>query len=107
MSDVTTIFLIIAVAVVLFEALRQREASPAELTAALVHDIGDVLAPVNHSQLAASIVRPYVRPEVTWVVQMHGLFQQHYYGAHTGVDPDAREVHPEQREREQHDVRPR
>ena len=63
------------------------------IVAALVHDIGDVLAPVNHSQLAASIVRPYVRPEVTWVVQMHGLFQQHYYGEHTGADPDAREVH--------------
>lgn len=61
------------------------------IVAALVHDIGDGLAPANHSQLAASIIRPYVREEVTWVVHMHGLFQQHYYGQHVGLDPDARE----------------
>ena len=63
------------------------------VVAALVHDIGDALAPLNHSQLAASIVRPYVRPEVTWVVLMHGLFQQHYYGHHTGADPNARDAY--------------
>ena len=63
------------------------------IVAALVHDIGDGLAPANHSQLAASIIRPYVREEVTWVVLMHGLFQQHYYGQHLGLDPDAREAY--------------
>jgi predicted HD phosphohydrolase len=63
------------------------------IVAALVHDIGDVLAPENHSQLAAAILRPYVRPEVTWVVAMHGVFQQHYYGHHIGLDPDAREAY--------------
>ena len=63
------------------------------IVAALVHDIGDGLAPANHSQFAASIIRPYVRDEVTWVVNMHGLFQQHYYGHHVGLDPDAREAH--------------
>lgn len=63
------------------------------IVAALVHDIGDGLAPANHSQLAASIIRPYVREEVTWVVTMHGLFQQHYYGQHVGLDPDAREAY--------------
>lgn len=47
---------------------------------ALVHDLGDELAPYNHSQLAASIIRPYVRAEVTWVVHHHGLFQKAYYG---------------------------
>jgi predicted HD phosphohydrolase len=63
------------------------------IVAALVHDIGDVLAPENHSQLAAAILRPYVREDVTWVVQMHGVFQQHYYGQHSGLDPDAREAY--------------
>lgn len=63
------------------------------IVAALVHDIGDGLAPANHSQLAASIIRPYVREEVTWVVLMHGVFQQHYYGHHVGLDPDAREAY--------------
>lgn len=58
------------------------------IVAALLHDIGDDLAPLNHSQLAAAILRPYVRAEVTWVVEMHGLFQMKYYAAHYGSDPD-------------------
>ena len=58
------------------------------IVAALLHDLGDELAPENHSQLAASIVRPYVRAEVTWIVEMHGLFQMKYYAQHYGRDPD-------------------
>jgi predicted HD phosphohydrolase len=58
------------------------------IVAALLHDLGDELAPENHSQLAAAIVRPYVRAEVTWVVEMHGLFQMKYYAHHYGLDRD-------------------
>ena len=58
------------------------------IVAALVHDLGDELAPENHSQLAAAIVRPYVRAEVTWIIEMHGLFQMKYYAQHYGRDPD-------------------
>ncbi|MGD9999511.1 MAG: HD domain-containing protein [Ilumatobacteraceae bacterium] len=61
------------------------------IVAALVHDLGDELAPDNHSQYAASILRPYVRAEVTWTVHMHGVFQLQYYGHHIGADPNARE----------------
>jgi len=57
------------------------------IVAALVHDIGDELAPENHSQMAASILRPYVRAEVTWVVEMHGLFQMQYYAHFYEKDP--------------------
>lgn len=63
------------------------------VVAALIHDIGDELAPENHSQLAAAIIRPYVRAEVTWVVNMHGIFQQYFYGHHTGHDPHARDAY--------------
>jgi predicted HD phosphohydrolase len=56
------------------------------IVAALLHDIGDELATFNHAQLAASIMRPYVRPEVTWVVEMHGLFQAQYYAKHYDMD---------------------
>ncbi|WP_395669431.1 HD domain-containing protein [Rhodoferax sp.] len=56
------------------------------VVAALVHDIGDELAPENHSQMAAAILRPYVRAEVTWVVEMHGLFQMQFYANHYGKD---------------------
>ena len=31
------------------------------IVAALIHDIGDDLAPENHRQMAAAIIRPYVR----------------------------------------------
>lgn len=58
------------------------------VVAALVHDIGDALAPENHSQMAAAILRPYVRAEVTWVIEMHGLFQMKYYAHHYGNNPD-------------------
>jgi predicted HD phosphohydrolase len=61
--------------------------------AALLHDIGDVLAPENHAQLAASIIRPYVREEVAWIVEHHGEFQMYYYAHHLGGDRDAREVY--------------
>jgi predicted HD phosphohydrolase len=57
------------------------------IVAALVHDLGDELAPENHSQLAAAILRPYVRAEVTWIVEMHGLFQMKYYAHFYGRDP--------------------
>jgi predicted HD phosphohydrolase len=58
------------------------------IVAALVHDLGDELAPENHSQLAAAIVRPFVRAEVTWIIEMHGLFQMKYYAHFYGRDPD-------------------
>ncbi|NVK02524.1 MAG: HD domain-containing protein [Oceanospirillaceae bacterium] len=62
------------------------------ILAALIHDIGDDLAPYNHSQYAASILRPYVRPEVTWVINQHGVFQNYYYIHHLGGDRYEREV---------------
>ena len=61
------------------------------IVSALVHDIGDDLAPFNHDSLAANILRPYVREECAWVVQHHGLFQYKYYADKIGLDPDARE----------------
>ncbi len=61
------------------------------IVAALLHDIGDDLAPYNHAELAASILRPYVRPEVSWIVAQHGLFQNYYYVHHFGGDRNARD----------------
>jgi len=58
---------------------------------ALLHDVGDVLAPANHSQYAAAIIRPYVRREVTWIVEHHGVFQMYHYAHHLGGNRDARE----------------
>ena len=61
------------------------------IVAALLHDIGDELAPYNHAEVAAGILRPYVRPEVTWIIAQHGLFQNYYYVHHFGGDRNARD----------------
>jgi predicted HD phosphohydrolase len=63
------------------------------IAGALIHDLGDGLAPENHSNYAAEILRPYVRAEVTWVVEHHGLFQKLYYARFFGEDPELRAVH--------------
>ncbi|HEY6517046.1 MAG TPA: HD domain-containing protein [Steroidobacteraceae bacterium] len=60
------------------------------IAGALIHDLGDSLAPENHSNYAAEIIRPYVRAEVTWVVEHHGLFQKVYYAHFFGEDPELR-----------------
>ncbi len=61
------------------------------VVAALVHDIGDELAPYNHSAFAAAMLRPYVREEVTWVIEQHGVFQSYYYAHHLGGDRNGRD----------------
>ena len=43
------------------------------VVATLLHDIGDDLAPMNHSQYAASILRPYVSEKTYWIIQHHGV----------------------------------
>jgi predicted HD phosphohydrolase len=61
------------------------------IVAALIHDIGDELAPYNHTEIAAGIIRPYVRPEVSWIVEQHGLFQNYYYVHFRGGNRNARD----------------
>lgn len=76
------------------QAAARAEADGADeemVVGALIHDLGDVLAPYNHSQYAASIIRPYVRGEVTWVLHHHGLFQKFYYAHHFGGDRNERD----------------
>ena len=58
---------------------------------ALVHDVGDVLAPANHSEVAAAVVQPYVSERNYWIMKHHGVFQGVYWFHHVGGDPDARD----------------
>src|SRR5271169_4175112 len=48
------------------------------VVAALLHDIGDIYAPYNHDEYAATIIRPFVREQCSWVVEKHGDFQLLY-----------------------------
>ena len=61
------------------------------VVATLLHDIGDDLAPMNHSQYAASIIRPYVSEKTYWIILHHGLFQTYYSAHHLGGDRNARD----------------
>ena len=61
------------------------------VVATLLHDIGDDLAPMNHSQYAASIIRPYVSEKTYWIILHHGLFRTYYSAHHLGGDRNARD----------------
>ncbi|MCI2419469.1 HD domain-containing protein [Saccharopolyspora sp. K220] len=61
------------------------------VVATLLHDLGDDLAPENHSEFAAVILRPYVRDEVHWIIKHHGAFQMYYYAHHYGLDRNVRD----------------
>ena len=63
------------------------------VVSALLHDIGDIYAPYNHDEYAATILRPFVREQCAWVVQTHGDFQMIYYGHHVGGDQHKRVRH--------------
>ena len=56
------------------------------VVAALVHDIGDDLAPLSHSEFAAALLKPFVSEEIVWVIEKHGLFQAYYYAHRIGGD---------------------
>jgi predicted HD phosphohydrolase len=64
-----------------------RDAADEEtVVVALLHDIGDALAPENHGELAAAVLRPYVSEASYWLVRHHPVFQGYYYYHHVGRD---------------------
>jgi predicted HD phosphohydrolase len=58
--------------------------------ASLLHDIGKAVSVPNHPEIAAAIIKPYVRPEVYNMIRAHQDFQGRHYYHHFGGDPDAR-----------------
>lgn len=80
-------------------ATRAHRAGASEqwVVAALLHDIGDELAPHSHSEMVAAILQPFVSEEIFWVIKHHGLFQQYYYAHHRGGDRHARDQYREHR----------
>ena len=61
------------------------------IVAALLHDIGDELSPLNHSEYAAAVLRPYVSEKTHWIVEKHGEFQMYYYAHHLGGNKNQRD----------------
>jgi len=71
-------------------ALKEK-ASDEMIVACLLHDIGDELAPLNHAECAAAILKPYVSEKTHWIVEKHGIFQMYYYVHHLGGNKNERE----------------
>ena len=67
------------------------KASEEMIVAALLHDIGDELAPLNHSEYAASVLKPFVSKKTHWIIQKHGEFQMYYYAHHLGGNRNQRD----------------
>ena len=63
------------------------------IVASLCHDIGKAISVPNHPEIAAAILKPYVRTEVYDMIRVHQDFQGRHYYHHFGGDPDAREKH--------------
>ena len=61
------------------------------IVATLLHDIGDELAPMNHSEYAAAILKPYGSEKTHWIIEKHGEFQMYYYAHHLGGDRNKRD----------------
>ncbi len=58
---------------------------------ALLHDIGDNLGPVNHPDIAAAILYPFVSEANHWMVKHHGIFQGYNFFHHLGMDRNMRD----------------
>jgi predicted HD phosphohydrolase len=63
------------------------------VVAALCHDIGKAICEPNHPEIAAALLRPYVREDVVWMIRVHQDFQGRHFYEHLSRDPDARERH--------------
>jgi predicted HD phosphohydrolase len=59
---------------------------------AVLHDVGDTLAIVDHPAIAAAILKPFVSDANHWMVQHHGIFQGYYFWHHLGMDRNARDA---------------
>lgn len=59
---------------------------------ALVHDIGDTLAPFNHPYIASTMIKPFATEENHFMVAHHGIFQGYYFWHHIGMDRNARDA---------------
>src|SRR5689334_7447293 len=59
--------------------------------ASLLHDVGKAVSVPNHPEIAAAIIKPYVRSDVYEMIRAHQDFQGRHYYHHFGGNPDARD----------------
>ncbi|KAK3281930.1 hypothetical protein CYMTET_10309 [Cymbomonas tetramitiformis] len=63
------------------------------IVVALLHDVGELITPISHGEIAGSILRPYISQQNYWILMHHEIFQAYYYGDAAGatVDKNARD----------------
>ncbi len=72
--------------------LAERAGADEEMVfASLLHDVGKAVSVPNHPEIAAAIIKPYVRDDVYEVIRAHQDFQGRHYYHHFGGDPNARD----------------
>ena len=60
---------------------------------ALLHDVAETLGPLNHGEVVAAILQPFISDANHWMLQHHPLFQTYFYGSHVGIDPNGRDAY--------------
>lgn len=58
---------------------------------ALLHDIGDTLGSLNHADVAAAILEPFVSEANHWMVKHHAIFQGYNFFHYLGMDRNLRD----------------
>lgn len=58
---------------------------------ALLHDMGDNLGSLNHADVAATILEPFVSEANHWMVKHHAIFQGYNFFHFLGMDRNLRE----------------
>lgn len=58
---------------------------------ALLHDAGSALAPENHAEFVAMILKPYISEKNLWMLLHHAIFQGYHFFHFFGQDRKARE----------------
>ena len=59
---------------------------------ALLHDIGETLGPINHGEVIAAILKPFISEANHWMLEHHPVFQTYFYASRVGVDPGGRDA---------------
>ena len=56
---------------------------------ALLHDVGEQMGPLNHGEIAASILHPFISDGNYWMLANHQYFQAYSFGSLVVADPAA------------------
>jgi len=60
---------------------------------ALLHDVTETLGPLNHGEVVAAILKPFISEANLWMLEHHPLFQTYFYGSRVGIDPNGRDAY--------------